>query len=165
MLTSDHDESTYRVRYSSYVIPLVFLSLIPLLLIEHGTSLVDGSIETGELIGLCIGLVLPLVVAYFFIEIASFTFSVEDDLFSWRWRNLITSKSGEVPLSRIIKVRRDELESGDSGGLKYSYRLLVILDDQTMIPLTRGYSGLYDKKLDQIVDQIREHIGHIADLT
>jgi len=165
MLTSNHDESTYRVHYSSYVIPLIFLSLVPLLLVEHGASLVDGSIESSELIGLCIGLVLPLVVAYFFIEIASFTFSLEDGLFSWRWRNLITSKSGEVPLSRIIKVRRDALESGDSGGLKYSYRLLVILDDQTVIPLTRGYSSLYDKKLDQIVDQIREHIGHFADMT
>jgi hypothetical protein len=165
MLTSEHDESIYRVRYSSYVIPLLFLSLIPLLLIEHGESLVNGSIETGELIGLCIGLILPLVVAYFFIEIASFTFSVEDGLFRWRWRNLITSKSGEVPLSRIVKVRRDALASGDSGGQQNSYRLLVILDDQTMIPLTRGYSGLYDKKLDQIVDQIREHIGHIADMT
>jgi hypothetical protein len=165
MLTCEHDESTYRVRYSSYVVPLLFLSLIPLLLIEHGASLVDGSIETGELIGLCIGLVLPLVVAYFFIEIASFTFSLEDGFFSWRWRNLITSKSGQVPLNRIIKIRRDALESGDSGGQQYSYRLLVILDDQTMIPLTRGYSRLYDKKLDQIVDQIREHIGHIADMT
>ena len=165
MLTAEHDKSNYQVRYRSYVIPLIFLSLIPLLLIEHGTSLVDGSIETGELIGLCIGLILPLVVAYFFIEIASFTFSVEDGLFSWRWRNLITSKSGEVPLNRIVKVRRDALESGDSAGLQYSYRLLVILDDQTMIPLTRGYSGLYAKKLDQIVDQIREHIGHIADMT
>jgi len=165
MLTSDHDESTYRVRYSSYVVPLIILSLIPLLLIEHGASLLDSSIETGEFIGLCIGLVLPLVVAYFFIEIASFTFSVEDGLFSWRWRNLITSKSGQVPLNRIIKVRRDALESGDSGGPKYSYRLLVILDDQTVIPLTRGYSGLYDKKLDQIAEQIREHIGHCADMT
>jgi hypothetical protein len=165
MLTAEHDKSNYQVRYRSYVIPLIFLSLIPLLLIEHGASLVDGSIETGELIGLCIGLILPLVVAYFFIEIASFTFSVEDGLFSWRWRNLITSKSGEVPLNRIVKVRRDALESGDSAGLQYSYRLLVILDDQTMIPLTRGYSGLYAKKLDQIVDQIREHIGHIADMT
>ena len=165
MLTAEHDKSNYQVRYSSYVIPLIFLSLIPLLLIEHGASLVDGSIETGELIGLCIGLILPLVVAYFFIEIASFTFSVEDGLFSWRWRNLITRKSGEVPLGRIVKVRRDALESGDSGGQQYSYRLLVILDDQTMIPLTRGYSGLYDKKLDQIVGQIREHIGHIADMS
>jgi hypothetical protein len=34
-----------------------------------------------------------------------------------------------------------------------------------MVPLTRGYSGLYDKKLDQIVDQMREHIRHSANLT
>ena len=164
MLSIQQNESTYRVRYSSYVIPLIFLSLIPLMLIEHGSSLLDGSIETDQLIGLSIGVLLPLAVAYFFIEFASFTFSLEDDLFSWRWRNLINSKHGEVPLSRIVKVRRDALESGDAGGLQYSYRLLVILDDSTMIPLTRGYSGLYEKKLDQIVDQIREHIEHSANL-
>lgn len=135
------------------------------MLIEHGASLLDGSIETDELIALSIGILLPLVAAYFFIEFASFTFSVESGLFSWRWRNLIGSKNGEVPLSRIVKVRRDALDSGDSGGQRYSYRLLVILDDNTMIPLTRGYSGLYDRKLDQIVDQIREHIGHSTTMT
>jgi hypothetical protein len=135
------------------------------MLIEHGPSLLDGSIETDELIGLSIGVLLPLTVAYFFIEFASFTFSVEDGLFSWRWRNLISSKNGEAPLSRIVKVRRDALESGDSGGQQYSYRLVVILDDNTMIPLTRGYSGLYDKKLDQIVEQIREYIGYSANMT
>ena len=161
MLTTEQNESTYRVRDSSYVIPLIFLSLVPLMLIEHGSSLLDGSIETDELIGLSIGVLLPLTVAYFFIEFASFTFSLEDGLFSWRWRNLISSKNGEVPLSRIVKVSRDALESGDSGGLQYSYRLRVILDDNTMIPLTRGYSGLYDKNL----DQIREHIGHSANMT
>ena len=134
------------------------------MLTEHGSSLLDGSIETDELIGLSISVLLPLTVAYFFIEFASFTFSLENGLFSWRWRNLISSKNGEVPLSRIVKVRRDALESGDAGGLKYSYRLLVILDDNTMIPLTRGYSGLYGKKLDQILDQIREHIGHTANM-
>jgi hypothetical protein len=165
MLTTEQNESTYRVRYSSYVIPLIFLSLVPLMLIEHGSSLLDGSIETDELIGLSSGVLLPLTVAYFFIEFASFTFSVESGLFSWRWRNLISSKNGEVPLSRIVKIRRDALESGDAGGLKYSYRLLVILDDNTMIPLTRGYSGLYGKKLDQILDQIREHIGPSANMT
>jgi len=165
MLSTEKNESTYRVRYSSYVIPLVFLSLAPLMLIEHGSSLLDGSIETDELISLSIGVLLPLTVAYFFIEFASFTFSVEDGLFSWRWRNLISSKNGATPLSRIVKVRRDALDCGDSGGLHYSYRLVVILDDNTIIPLTRGYSGLYDKKLDQIVDQIREHIGHSANMT
>jgi len=38
----------------------------------------------------------------------------------------------------------------------------VILDDGSVIPLTRSFSGLYDKKLDQIVDQIREHLGHFV---
>jgi hypothetical protein len=172
MLTSEQNGSSYEVRYSSYVVPLIFLGLVPLMLIEHGArlidgsiatdELIDGSIATDELIALSIGVLLPLAIAYFFIEFANFTFSLDSGLFSWRWRNLIGSKSGEVPLSRIIKVRRDALESGDSTGLRYSYRLLVILDDNTMIPLTRGYSGLYDKKLDQIVEQIREHIGHSA---
>jgi len=165
MLTTEQNESIYRVCYSSYVIPLIFLGLAPLMLIEYGSSLFDGSIATNELIGLSIGVLLPLAVAYFFIEFASFTFSLDDGLFSWRWRNLINSKKGQVPLSRIVKVRRDALDSGDSGGLKYSYRLLVILDDNTMIPLTRGYSGLYDKKLEKIVDQIREHIRHSAAMT
>jgi len=162
MLTTEQDESTYRVRYSSYVIPLIFLSLPPLLLVEHGPSLFDGSIKTSELVGLVIGILLPLTGAYFFIEFASFNFSIKDNLFSWRWRNLVKSNSGEVPLGRIVTVRRDALESGDSTGLQYSHRLMVILDDGTMIPLTRGFSGLYSKKLDQIVDQIREHIGHSA---
>lgn len=162
MLTSEQNGSTYQVRYSRYVVPLMFLGLLPLMLIEHGVRLIDGSIASDELIVLSIGVLLPMAVVYFFIEFANFTFSLDSGLFSWRWRNLTGSKSGEVPLSRIIKVRRDALESGDSSGLRYSYRLLVILDDNTMIPLTRGYSGLYDKKLDRVVEQIREHIGHSA---
>lgn len=165
MLTTEQDESIYRVGYSSYVIPLIFLFLPPLLLIEHGPSLVDGSIKTGELVGLVIGILLPLAGAYFFIEFASFNFSVKDNLFSWRWRNLVKVNSGEVPLGQIATVRRDALESGDSAGLQYTHRLLVILNDGTMIPLTRGFSGLYSKKLDQIVDQIREHIGHSATIS
>lgn len=165
MLTTEQDDSIYRVRYSSYIIPLICLSLPPLLLIEHGSSLVEGSIKTGELVGLAIGILLPLAGAYFFIEFASFNFSVKDNRFSWRWRNLVKVNSGEVALGQIATVRRDALESGDSAGLQYSHRLLVILDDGTMIPLTRGYSGLYSKKLDQIVGQIRQHIGHSAAIT
>ena len=111
---------------------------------------------------MAIGILLPLAGAYFFIEFASFNFSVKDNRFSWRWRNLVQVNSGEVPLGQIVTVRRDALESGDSAGLKFRHRLLVILEDGTMIPLTRRFSGLYSKKLDQIVDQIREHIGHSA---
>ncbi|MCP4875938.1 MAG: hypothetical protein GY896_10760 [Gammaproteobacteria bacterium] len=160
MLVAEEKGSIYRVHYKSYVISLILLSLPPLLLIEHGPSLIDGRIEIGELIGFIIGIVFPLLGAYYFLEFASFTFSRDDDLLTWRWRNLIRNKSGQVAFARIVMVRRDAIESGDSGGLQYSHRLVVILDDGTMIPLTRGYSGLYSKKLDQIVDQIRDLIGH-----
>ena len=162
MLVTEENESTYRVSYNSYVIPLIFLCIPPLMLIELVPRILDDSIKTGELIGLFIGVLLPLIGAYYFIEFASFTFSRADGSFCWRWRNLFKTRAGEVPLSRIVKVRRDAIESGDSGGLQYSHRLIVVLDDNTIIPLTRGYSGLYSKKLDQIVDQIRDYIGHTS---
>ena len=162
MLATEEDENAYRVRYKSYVISVIFLCIPPLLLIELGPRLIDGSIEDGELVGLLIGILLPLLGAYFYIEFADFSFSRNDGLFRWRWRNLVKRKAGQVPLGRIARVRRDALESGDSAGLQYSYRLVVILDDNTMIPLTRGYSGLHAKQLDQIVDQIRDYIGHTS---
>ena len=165
MLTTEQDESAYRVKYSNYVIPLIFLGIPPLLLFEHWPGLLDGSIKNGELAGLIIGILLPLAAVYFLIEFASFEFSIEHNRFSWRWRNLVKSNSGEVPLERIARVSRDALEAGDAAGLQYSHRLLVILDDGTRIPLTRGFSGLYSKKLDQIVKQIHEHIGHSATMT
>ncbi len=160
MLVTEEDESAYRVRSNSYVIALVLLCLPPLMLVELGPGVIDGSIKTGELVGLFIGVLLPLAGAYYLFELSSFTFSRTDGVFRWRWRNLLQKKAGEVPLTRIIKIRRDAIESGDSGGLQYSHRLVVILDDDTIIPLTRGYSGLHGKKLDQIVDQIRDFIGH-----
>jgi hypothetical protein len=49
MLTSEQNGSSYEVRYSSYVVPLIFLGLVPLMLIEHGARLIDGSIATDEL--------------------------------------------------------------------------------------------------------------------
>ena len=160
MLTAEEDESAYRVHYKSYVTPLIFLCIPPIILFELGPSVLDDTIKTGELVGLLIGILLPLLGTYYFLEFASFTFSRADDLFHWHWRNLFRNKSGKVPLNRIVKVRRDEMESSNSAGLQYTYRLIVILDDGTIIPLTRGYSGLHDRKLDQIVDQIRDYIGH-----
>lgn len=160
MLVAAENESSYQLRYKSYLLALVFLCLPPLMLIELGPRVLDDSIKTGELAGLIIGVLLPLLGAYFYIEFSSFTFSRDDGVFRWRWRNLFKSKSGEVPLGRIIEVRRDAIESGDSGGLKYSHRLVMILDDDRIIPLARGYSGLHSNKLDQIVDQIRDYIGH-----
>jgi hypothetical protein len=106
MLTAEEDESTYQVHYKSYVTPLIFLCIPPLILFELGPSVLDDTIKTGELVGLLIGILLPLLGAYYFLEFANFTFSRADDLFHWR------------------------------------------------------YSGLHDRKLDQIVDQIRDYIGH-----
>ncbi|MDH3218543.1 MAG: hypothetical protein OEO19_03325 [Gammaproteobacteria bacterium] len=162
MLVAERDESTYRVRYRSYLLSMVFLTLPPAVLYELGPKLLDGSIDSGELAGMCLGILLPLLAAYYCIEFASFTFSASDGLFRWRWSNLVTSKSGEVPLSRIARIRRDALESSESSGLQYVYRLVVILDDETVIPLTRGFSGIHDRQLDQIVAQLRDYLGLIV---
>ena len=160
MLTSEYNETTYRVRYQSYVISLLLVLVPPALLYELGPSLLDGSIRTGEFAGLGIGILLPLAGAYYMLEFASFTFSTDDDVFRWNWNNLFRRKSGEVPLGRVARVRREALKTSASAGSQYSYRLVVILDDDTVIPLTRGYSGIHDRQLDKIVDQIREHLGH-----
>ena len=164
MLATEIDESNYYVTYRSYLLSLLFLLVPPALLYEHGPILFDGSIASSELAGLVIGIVLPLVGAYYMTEFASFNFSLDQDRFDWRWHNFIRRRSGQVPLHRVAKVRREALESSASSGLQYSYRLVVILDDGSVIPLTRGFSGLHDKKLDQIVDQIRAHLGHFVAL-
>jgi hypothetical protein len=160
MLTIEEDEAVYQVQYRSFVFALIFLCLPPLMLIEYMSALLDGSIENAELVGLLLGVLLPVLGAYYLIEFSSFSFSKNNRVLSWRWRDLFRNKSGEVAFERIAMIRRDAMESGDSGGLQYSHRLVVMLDDGTMIPLTRGYSGLYSKKLDQVVDQIRDVIGH-----
>ncbi len=160
MLATEQNESTYEVRSSSYLLSLIMLLIPPALIYELVPRLLDGSIKNGELVGLGIGIVLPLLGAYYMLEFASFSFSLDEDVFRWRWHNFIHKKSGEVPLSRIARVRREALESSGSSGLQYTYRLVVILDDDSVIPLTRGFSGVHDSKLDQIVDQIREHLGH-----
>jgi len=162
MLATVQNESTYEVHSRSYVLSLIMLLIPPALMYELVPSLVDGSIKNGELVGLCIGIVLPLIGAYYMLEFASFSFSIDDDAFRWRRHNFIRKKSGEVPLGRIATVRREGLESSGSSGLQYTYRLVVILDDHTIIPLTRGFSGVHDRRLDQIVDQIREHLGHFV---
>ena len=160
MLTIEEDKTVYRVQYRSFVFALILLCLPPLMLIEYTPALLDGSIENQQLIGFSLGVLLPLLGAYYLIEFSRFTFSKNERIFRWRWRNLFRKKSGELPFERIAMVRRDAIESADSGGVQYSHRLVIMLDDGTMIPLTRGYSRLYSKKLDQVVNQIREVVGH-----
>ncbi len=164
MYVTEEDDSEYRVNYRSYRLAVVLLLLPPLMLIELGPGLVGGDPDTSELTALILGLLLPLIGTYFLIEFASFSFSRQEGLFRWRWRNLLRREAGEVPLERIVQVRREAIESGDTAGNRRSYRLVVILDDSTVVGLTRGYSSFHDKRLDRIVEQIREYLGHIEPL-
>lgn len=164
MYVTQEDDSAYQVHYRSFRLAVVLLLLPPLMLIELLPGLVDGDPASGELTALILGVLLPLIGAYFLIEFSSFSFSREEGLFRWRWRNLLTHEAGEVPLERIVQVRREAIESSDSAGNRRSYRLVVMLDDNTIVGLTRGYSGFHDKKLAQIVEQIREYLGHIEPL-
>jgi succinate dehydrogenase flavin-adding protein (antitoxin of CptAB toxin-antitoxin module) len=159
MLTSNQDETGFVARYRSYRLALVLLILPPLMLIEHLPALFDGSIDNSDLVALALGVLVPLLAAYLLIEIASFSFSERDNLFRWRWRNLLRHESLDLPLERVIGVRREAVEVGDSS---LRYRLIVELDDHSIVGLTRGYSGYQDKQLEQIVEQIRAYLGHIV---
>ena len=161
MYVTEEADNAYQVHYRSYRIAVILLLLPPLVLFEFAPGLFDGSLDASELVALCIGVLLPLVGVYFLVEFASFSFSRQEGLFRWRWRNLFRHKAVEVPLGRIVQVRLEAIESGDSGGNRRSYRLVVMLDDGATIGLTRGYSGLHDKQLGLIVDQVREYLGHI----
>ena len=161
MYVTEEDDNAYQVHYRRYHFAILVLILPPLVLFEFAPELLSGSLDASEFAALCIGVLLPLVAVYFLVEIASFSFSREHDLFRWRWRNLFRHKALEVPLWRVVQVRRESIESGDSAGSRRSYRLVVMLDDGAIIGLTRGYSSLHDKKLELVVDEIREYLGHI----
>ena len=161
MLTSKQDETGFVVHYRSYRLALLLLILPPLMLFEHVPAVLDGSIDDSDIAALAIGVLVPLIAAYLLIEIASFRFSQRDKRFCWRWRNLLRRKSLDLPLECVISVRREAMESGDSG---LSYRLVVELDDHSIIGLTRAYSGYQDNQLDQIVDQIREYLGRVVSM-
>lgn len=164
MYVTDEDDTSYQVHYRSYRFAVVLLAVPPLMLIELGPGLLGDNSANAELSALILGVALPLIGAYFLIEFASFSFSRDEGLFRWRWRNLLRSKTGEVTLERIVGIRREAIESADSTGNRHSHRLVVDLDDGTVIGLTRGYSGLHSKKLDLIVEEIREFLGHVTPL-
>ena len=162
MYVTEQDDCGYRVHYRSYRLGVLMLILPPLMLFEFGPGLIAGSLDASELTALIIGVLMPLLAAYLLIEFSSLSFSLKENRFNWRWRKLLRSKSLEIPLQRIVHVRRDRLESGDSAGLQYTYRLVVVLDDETVIGLTRGYSTVHGRRLNTIVNQIREYLGHVV---
>ena len=164
MYTTEQDHSTYRVSYRSYLLSSLMLVIPPALVYEYGAALLAGNLAAGELVGLALGVSMPLLGAWYLIEFACFSFSLDDGLLRWQWRNIWRRKVGEVALERIVRVGREGMESSDVPGLSYTYRLIVELDDGSVIPLTRGFSGLYARQLDDIVARIREHIGQVATL-
>ena len=162
MLDTFEVNTDLEVRFRQYLLAVVLLSIPPYLLIELGSQLLAGELTTGERLGLFFGFLIPGMGAYYFLEFGQFTFSKRHQVFSWRWRNLFFIDRGEVPLQRVVKIRRDALEASDLLGWQNCYRLIAILDDGRIIPLTRSYSGQHAKKLDQIVDQLRDYLGHMV---
>ena len=164
MYTTQQDRSTYRVSYRSYLLGFLLLAIPPALLYEYSSSLLEGSLDKGEMAGLGFGLLLPLLGAWFLIESASFSFLRDEGVFRWRRRDLWRREAGEVALQRIARVGRQSMDSSDAAGVSHIYRLIVELDDGRVIPLTRSFSGLYDRRLERIAAQIREHLGHVVAL-
>ena len=164
MLTIRETEAGLEVCYRCLVPPLLLLIIPPAMLYEQSGRLLDGSITQGETVGLAIGIILPLVIAAWFIEFARFEFSKADDTFRWHWRNLFRQRSGEAWLGHVIRVSRDSLDAAELSGMESSYRLLVTLEDGSHIALTRSFSGFHDRRLKKMVDQIRDYLGHFTPL-
>ena len=162
MLEMRENDSSLEVNYRCFYLPITLLVIPPAMIYQHSPSLLDNSISAGELIGLGIGIVLPLAICAYFVEFARFEFAKADGMFRWHWRNFFRRRSGEIPLQRVVKVGRDELDASDLVGMQSSYRLLVLLDDGESIALTRSFSGFDDRKLDKMVDAIRDYLGHVT---
>ena len=162
MLAIESDGNLLRIHYRSYLLGLLLLAIPPALLWELGGGLLSGELDAGQQIGLALGVLLPIAGAYYLIEFSSFCFSRDQRRFRWHWRNLFRRHAGEVPFERIARVGRQSIDASDSSGAQRIYRLVVELDDASVIPLTRGFSGLHDRKLEQISDRVRAHLGHIT---
>ena len=162
MLDMRETENGLEVSYRCLIPPLLLLVIPPAMIYEQSGRLLDGSITRGESIGLILGILLPLIIVAWFVEFARFEFSKQEDVFRWRWRSLFRQQTGEAGLGQVVRVSRDALDAEDLAGMQSSYRLLVTLDDGRHIALTRSFSGFHDQKLDKMVEQIREYLGHFT---
>ncbi len=158
MLSVERKDSDLHVRYRHYLLPATLMILPPLLLYYHGPEIVAGDLARSDLAGLALGIALPLIFAYFFIEFGRFSFSRRDGVFAWHWRNLMRSERGVVALARVVDVRREGYDTRNPLGRQSAYRLVVELDDARIVGLSHGYSGFHQRRLDRIVDEIRDYL-------
>ncbi len=161
MLTVTKTDTELRLDSRHYLLPCLLLGLIPLLLYEFGPALLRGELDRSDLIGLALGLGLPVFFAFFFIEFGHFRLSLAEGVFSWRWRNLLGREQGEVELKRVTGVRRETLETSDRLGWQNLHRLILLLDDGREIGLTRGYTTIQRRRMDEIIEQIRDYLEYV----
>ena len=155
-------DSRIEVSYRCYLLPLSTLVIPPAMLYELGGALLAGSLSAGETVGLLLGIGLPLFTAAFFVEFAEFSFSRRDGSFRWQSRKLFRRRNGEIPLHRVVKIRREDFDASDLIGMHNMFRLLVILDDGKQVSLSRRFLRFQGRKVDGIVDQVREYLGHVT---
>jgi len=155
-------DSRIEVSYRCYLLPLTTLLLPPAMLYELGGPLLAGNLSSGEIVGLLLGIALPLIVVAYFVEFAEFSFCRQEGRFRWHSRNLFRCDSGEIPLHRVVKVRREDFDARDLIGMQNMFRLLVVLDDGKQVSLSRRFLGFQSRKVDKIVDRLREYLGHVT---
>ncbi len=162
MLAVTKTDTDLQLDSRHYLLPCLLLLLIPLLLYEFGPALLRGELDRSNLVGLALGIGLPVFFAFFFIEFGHFRLSLADGVFSWRWRNLLGREQGEVELKRVTGVRRETLETSDRLGWQNLHRLIMVLDDGREIGLTHGYTTIQQRRMDEIIEQIRDYLEYVT---
>ena len=162
MLSVTKTDSDLQLDSRHYLLPCTLLAVIPLLLYEFGPDLLRGELDRSDLEGLTLGVVMPVFFAFFFIEFGHFQLSLADGVFRWRWRNLLGREQGEVGLKHVTGVRRETLETSDRLGWQNLHRLILVLDDGREIGLTRGYTTIQRRRMDQIIEQIRDYLEYVS---
>ena len=159
MLKSNQSNNVLQITSGRWLLPACLLILPLLLLHQLGFALIAGQLDLGDLIGLTIGVFLPLIAACYLFESTRFKFSKHEGLFNWQRLGFFGRVKGEVPLYAVVKIKLEELEANDLIGMQTACRLIVVLDDDEEVALSRNYSKFQDKPLNALVKQIRDFLG------
>ena len=162
MIKVHQTETCLIIRYRCIMLPMLTLLIPPGMLYEQGSQLLNATLSGGQMIGLLLGIIIPLVIIAYFVESAEFSFNRENHVFHWQRRDLFHHERGDVPLHHVIKVCRENLDTADLNGMRIQFRLQVLLEDGDSIALTRRYLSLDQRKLDQIILQSRDYLGHVT---